>query len=195
MGVSCDPIAGRRDSRPSEGRHVPVGGLFSISSGGIQQLFTVAGLERFVKQATSLDRSIDLRVRSFWCGIGSRRMLAISKKPPPQVDGPRPVHFQPFDRGPSRRRPALDPQEIGAPTEMIAPSLLSRVEQRHELTGLRINSIYVIVFVIIASRAAKGHIAQLGRPPRNAGQDMVQRKAVIRSVFLRISTVITAETG
>jgi hypothetical protein len=82
----------------------------------------------------------------------------------PQVDGTRPIHPELSDGGPSRRRLALDPQEIGTPPEMIASPLPAGVEQGHELTRLRIYCFSEFVFMVVTSIATEGHIVQFGLP-------------------------------
>lgn len=89
-------------------------------------------------------------------------MFAMEDQLSPQIHGTRPIHFESIESRPTRRRRTLDPQEVGAPSKMIAPTLLARVEQGHDLACLGVDSIDMIIFMIIATIAAKGRVAQFG---------------------------------
>jgi hypothetical protein len=79
-----------------------------------------------------------------------------------------------------------------APAEVISPSISSRVEERRESTGLRIDAQQVRAFAPIASRAGQAQIAQLRLAVMLNGDDMIdlERPRVGRlrqaAVFARI---------
>lgn len=101
-----------------------------------------------------------------------------------------PIELEHCDCCTPRRGQANDLREIFTPRKMIAPTVLTRMKQRHRYTGYGINRYYFNRFMGIASLACQGEIVSNGRTVCVAWNNMLDSKR-LRRVFGRTTTVFT----
>lgn len=108
------------------------------------------------------------------------------------LNPPRVVHREQLHSSAPNRRNALDNRP--AETEMIAPTVASRIEQRDNLSGARIDSGQVRTFAQIATVTGKGEIAAIIAPTVLAGYYVLDVMGKGTTV-LRKATIFATVSG
>jgi hypothetical protein len=111
-----------------------------------------------------------------------------------QVDQFNAIHSQRLTRRSSDRRQTNDPRAVGAPGEMIPPSLLSRVKQTNNSASDRIRRLLLRVLVPIAALAGESQILLRRLPASRVGVDVFYGKPLRREALLA-PAVFTDSSG